>query len=195
MQHLTDRPYDLTPPHQVVMDVAFGDHQVANVTADNIARTLGIPIYQPALPEDADDVPASQRFWDLEPIRSFPHTGSALFYWYSGTLPPPNGNITPKMGPRYEAECTGPAAEEDVACEDPHEDPRRQPEVIEQKEAFFRPDGTVINVCDDEPCLAEPRDELRLLRPDTRHPTPGGGTGATGGAARCRPGDGELVSR
>jgi hypothetical protein len=158
VQHLTDRPYDLTPPHQVVMDVAFGDHQVANVTADNIARALRIPIYRPTLPEDADDVPARERFWNLAPIRSFPHSGSALYYWYSGTLPPPNGNITPEMGPLYEAECSGAAAEEDVACQDPHEDPRRQPEVIEQKDAFFRPDGTVINVCDDEPCIAEPRD-------------------------------------
>ncbi len=80
------------------MDVAFGDHQVANVTADNIARTLGIPIYQPTLPDGADDVPASDRFWDLSPIRKFPHTGSALYYWYSGTLPPPQREHHPDDG-------------------------------------------------------------------------------------------------
>jgi len=160
VQHLTDRPYDLTPTHQVVMDVAFGDHQVANVTADNIARALRIPLYKPTLPEDADVVPARQRFWNLSPIRSFPHTGSALYYWYSGTLPPPDGNITPIMGPLYETECAGAAAETDVACQDPHEDPRRQPEVIAQKDAFFQPDGVVVNVCEDEPCMAEPRDDF-----------------------------------
>lgn len=160
VQHLTDRPYDLTPPHQVVMDVAFGDHQVTNVTADSIARALRIPLYEPTLPEDADVVPARQRFWNLSPIRSFPHTGSALYYWYSGTLPPPDGNITPIMGPLYETECAGAAADTDVACQDPHEDPRRQPEVIAQKDAFFRPDGVVVNVCQDEPCEAEPRDSF-----------------------------------
>jgi hypothetical protein len=157
VQHLTNRPYDLTPPKQVLMTVAFGDHQVANVTADNIARTLDIPLYQPVLPEGADDVPSAERFWDLAPIRKWPHTGSALFYWYSGTLPPPDGNITPIMGPLYEAECSGAAAKTDVACLDPHEDPRRQPQVMEMKDEFFQPDGTIKDVCREEPCLAEPR--------------------------------------
>ncbi len=160
VQHLTDKTYNLTPPHQIIMDVAFGDHQVANVTADNIARSLGIPIYEPTLPEGADDVPAVDRFWDLQPIRKFPHSGSALFYWYSGTLPPPNGNITPVMGPLYETQCAGAKAETDVACMDPHEDPRRSPKVIAQKDAFFRPDGEVLDICDEEPCIALPRGDF-----------------------------------
>ncbi len=163
VQHLTDRPYSLTPSHQVIMDVAFGDHQVATITADNIARTLNIPLYTPAggpLPDGADEVEASERFWDLAPIRKFPYTGSALFYWYSGTLPPPNGNITPVMGSLYEAECAGSAADTEPACIDPHEDPRRQPEVIAQKDAFFSLEGEIINVCRDEPCVAEPRSEF-----------------------------------
>ena len=163
VQHLTDRPYSLTPPHQVIMDVAFGDHQVANITADNIARSLNIPLYQPALPDEAlesVEVEQSEWFYDLAAIRKFPHTGSALFYWWSGTLPPPEGNITPTTGELYEAECSGAQAEDDVACTDPHEDPRRQPEVIAQKDAFFAPDGAVINVCRDEPCIAQPRSEF-----------------------------------
>ncbi len=39
--HLTDDPYPGTPRHQVLYQVAFGDHQVANVTADVAARTVG----------------------------------------------------------------------------------------------------------------------------------------------------------
>ncbi len=158
VQHLTNRTYRLTPPKQVLMTVAFGDHGVANVTADNIARTLKIPLYEPTLPEGADDT--DTRFFGLEPIRSFPHTGSALYYWYSGTLPPPNGNITPIMGPMYTEECSGAQAEDNVKCEDPHEDPRRQPEIMKQKDAFFQPDGSIINVCEDEPCEALPSDEF-----------------------------------
>ncbi|MCZ7630745.1 MAG: hypothetical protein M5U19_17680 [Microthrixaceae bacterium] len=106
VQHLTDRPYNLTPPHQVIVDVAFGDHQVATITADNIARTLKIPLYQPALPDEAfeaifspDDVPAdpaSQVFFGLDSIGQFPYAGSALFYWYSGTLPPQGATSPPR---------------------------------------------------------------------------------------------------
>ncbi len=118
VQHLTDRTYERTPPHQIIMDVAWGDHQVATVTADNIARTLKIPIYEPVLPEgvlkpltpQGVAIPASDRtaaeigetepdfFYGLDPITKFPHAGSALFYWYSGTLAPPQGNITVEMG-------------------------------------------------------------------------------------------------
>ena len=96
----------------------------------------------------------------LDPIRLFPHTGSALYYWYSGTLPPPMGNITPTESSLYLEDCQGAAAEEDVACLDPHGDVRRQPRVIEQKKAFFTPEGTIENVCRDRPCRAKPRDEF-----------------------------------
>lgn len=168
VQHLTTRTYDRTPPHQVLMSVAFGDHQVATVTADNIARTLRIPIYQPTLPADvapyvgvdADRAAQNRAFFRLDPIRSFPHNGSALYYWYSGTLPPPMGNITPTMSSLYLEDCQGAAAEEDVPCRDPHGDVRRQPKVIEQKKAFFAPDGSVQNVCKDRPCRAKPRSEF-----------------------------------
>jgi hypothetical protein len=160
VQHLTDRAYDTTPAHTVLMTVAFGDHQVANVTADNIARTLKIPMYQPVLPTGADNVPNAARFYNLSGIRKFPHEGSAYEYWYSGTLPPPNANITPIQGPLYEENCQGDLAETSPKCVDPHGDPRRQPGVMKQKDSFFQPDGKVINVCNDEPCLSKTKEEL-----------------------------------
>jgi hypothetical protein len=161
VQHLTTRTYDRTPPKQVLMTVAFGDHQVATVTADNIARTLNIPIYRPVLPEDVSPMlgagPGGQsRFWyDLEPIRSFPANSSALYYWYYGTLPPPPGNITPTMSTAFEEQCSGAAAETEAACRDPHGFVRRQEQVIAQKKAFFET-AQVINACKDEPCVGEP---------------------------------------
>jgi hypothetical protein len=165
VQHLTDRAYDRTPRHQVLMTVAFGDHQVAPITADNIARTLNIPIYRPTLPDDVQPMlgvttPQVDFFYDLGPIRRFPLEGSALYYWYDGTLPPPLGNITPTMSTAYQEQCQGAAAESDVKCEDPHEMPRRQPQVIAQKKAFFHPDGVITNVCKDEPCIGKPRSEF-----------------------------------
>lgn len=156
VQHLTDRVYELTPPKQVIMNVAFGDHQVATITADNMARTLNIPIYRPALPPGATI--AAEPFFGLDPIRAFPFSGSALFYWYSGTLAPPEGNITPRMGDRFLALCTDDA--DSPRCADPHEDPRRQPEMIEQKRAFFQPEGDIPNICGDQPCVARQRAEF-----------------------------------
>lgn len=161
VQHLTDRAYDRTPSHEVLMTVAFGDHQVAPITAQNIARTLRIPIYQPTLaPGVLPD--AVDGFWNLSGIAKFPLTGSALYFWNAGTLPPPLGNITPTMGAEWIAECTGLNADnaDSVACADPHEDPRRQPQVIAQKKAFFAPDGTITNVCKDQPCISKPADDF-----------------------------------
>ena len=160
VQHLTDRTYELTPAKTVLMTVAFGDHQVAPITAQNIARTLKIPVYQPELAQDADFVP--EPFWNLRDIAKFPLEGSALFFWDAGTLPPPLGNITPIMGEQWIAECSGANAAnaDDAKCADPHEDPRRQPQVIEQKKDFFKADGAITNVCHDKPCVAKPRDDF-----------------------------------
>ncbi len=160
VQHLTDRVYDRTPAKEVLMTVAFGDFQVANITADNIARTLGIPMYRPAVPVGATIV--AEPFWNIDPIRTFPYTGSALFYWDSGTLAPPPGNITPEMSKRYIADCTGDNADraDSARCSDPHEDPRRQPGVIELKKSFFQPEGTIIDVCGEKPCISKQRDDF-----------------------------------
>ncbi len=177
VQHLTTRTYDLTPPHEVLMTVAFGDHQVATITADNMARTLDIPVYTPELPPDVAPVlgipdragraadageAADQRanqdrnFFDLDPIRKFPATGSALFYWYFGTLPPPQGNITPTMSPEYQVTCAGAAAGTNPECIDPHGLVRRQEAVIAQKRAFFATPGEVLNACRFQPCTGKP---------------------------------------
>lgn len=160
VQHLTDRPYDNTPAHQILMNVAFGDHQVANVTADTIARTLKVPMYMPALPQGADDVPPSDRFWNISRLRKFPAEGSALFYFYSGTLAPPNGNIPPTEGALFEQTCQGEAAETSPKCLDPHEDPRRAPELWELKDNFFQADSIIVDACDDVPCEATPAKDL-----------------------------------
>ena len=170
VQHLTDRTYDLTPAKEVLLSVAFGDHQVAPVTALNMARTLKIPVFAPELPKGVDpylptpgerNVPAKDvdPFFKLDPIRKFPFDGSALFMWYSGTLAPPLGNITPTMSDQWKAECQG-AAAGSPKCSDPHEDPRRQPQVNAQKDKFFQPDGVVTNVCGETACRALPADKF-----------------------------------
>jgi len=160
VQHLTSRPYDLTPPHDILMSVAFGDHQVANVTAMNMARALKIPVFSPELPKGVasylptageQSKPGDEPYYGLTEIKKFPTDGSAVFVWYNGTLPPPLGNITPTMSAQWKAQCQG-AAAGSLPCADPHEAPRLQPGVVAQKDAFFSEKSQVVNVCGERAC-------------------------------------------
>jgi hypothetical protein len=112
--------------------VAFGDHQVANISAEVEARTIGAPLMTPAL--------ADGKHWEKTPYyldtATYPRRGSAMVYWDSGNATPPNGNI--------------PAAHAD----DPHEDPRREPAGAYQK-ARFLTQGIVVDVCDGRPYLTD----------------------------------------
>ena len=160
-QHLTNDPYPDTPEHQIVLDVAFGDHQVANVTAEMEARTIGAALREPALAEGRH--PDERPFWGLRPPPGYPTSRSLLVYWDSGTLPAPDANIVPTAGEAWQAACDGLTEDQvdaDARCADPHEDPRRAPGSIRQKDAFFRPDGKAIDPCDGTPCEATPRSEL-----------------------------------
>ncbi len=158
--HMTDDPYPGTPAHTVLLHVAFGDHQVAPVAAEIMARTIGARLRAPALASGRH--PDAKPFWGLEPAEDG-WNGSTLVYWDSGTLPPPSANVTPTTGEPFESAC-GPLtkAEKDAnaRCADPHEDPRRQPGATEQKDAFFRPDGEVIDPCDGVPCRSTPSFDL-----------------------------------
>jgi len=80
-----------------------------------------------------------------------------LVYWDSGTLAPPESNTTTRSSPAYAAACASVPPErrdDDVVCGDSHEDPRRAPESMRQKELFFRPDGRIEDTCGGQPCRA-----------------------------------------
>ena len=136
--HLTADPYPGTPRHRVLMHVAFGDHQVANVAADAEARTIGARIHQPAIApgRSPDTVP----YWGIPPLPDRPYPGSAMVVWDSGTPAAPTANLPPS-GPAY--------------GRDPHEDPRNSPDARDQKSVFLRT-GRVVDVCSGAPCQAVP---------------------------------------
>ena len=46
-QHMTSDPLPQHAGAQVLLQAAFGDHQVSNVTAEVEARTIGANIYEP----------------------------------------------------------------------------------------------------------------------------------------------------
>jgi hypothetical protein len=133
-QHMTTRPLPNTPSHEVLMHVAFGDHQVADVTTLVMARTIGARVRQPALA--AGRSPFSNPWFGLRRIPSYPYDGSALVWWDSGTPPPPLQNVPNRGG------------------EDPHGDPRADPAARRQKSEFLKTDGRVVDVCGGGPCFA-----------------------------------------
>ena len=132
LQHLIDDPYADTPEHEVLLHVALGDHQVANIGTEVQARTLGIPVHQPVVAPGRST--AMVPWYGLDAIE-YPYEGSAVLLWDSGAELPPDTNQPPSEG------------------HDPHGDPRNTPASIEQIVAFLTT-GQVINVCEPGSCVA-----------------------------------------
>jgi hypothetical protein len=140
VNQLTDQPLPNTPPHKVMYQVSFGDHQVANVTADTAARSAGAAVDQQPLEDDRS--PDVTPVWGVPRIDTYPYDGSAIVYFDSGPLsesnpdgtpPAPTVNVPPKIGG------------------DPHEYTRNTKCGRVMKNNFLRPDGVVTN-----PCLGAP---------------------------------------
>ena len=95
-QHMTTHPYADTPSHTVLMEIAYGDHQVSQYAAAVEARTIGAAAHQPALdPSRARD---KNLLYGIPAIGHYPFTGSAIVLWDGGpgqVQPPPFGNIAP----------------------------------------------------------------------------------------------------
>jgi hypothetical protein len=135
--HMTDDPYPGTPAHRVLLHEAFGDHQVANVTTETEARTIGAHLVVPALaPGRHSDV---HPFFGILTVAGFPFAGSGYVVWDSGTPTPPTDAVPPRP-PAY--------------GDDPHGRPRAQVSARSQKSEFLKPDGTLVDVCGGAPCLA-----------------------------------------
>jgi hypothetical protein len=145
--HMTSDPPAGTPPHNVLLHVALGDHQVAQLTAESEARTIGASARFPWA-DPGRDLDRGDPVYGVPKIGSYPFGGSAIVLWDSGperTLPdgskegappPPNENVPPEAG------------------RDPHGDPRDTVNGRQQKSAFLRIGGHVIDVCGARPCYA-----------------------------------------
>jgi hypothetical protein len=137
--HITTDPLPNTPAHTVLLHEAFGDHQVANVTTEVEARTIGASIHQPALaPGRHSDVAP---YYGIPAIGAYPFAGSGYVVWDAGTPTPPIANVPP-FSPQYGS--------------DPHGRPRAQVTARLQKSEFLKPNGAVVDVCAGAPCLATP---------------------------------------
>ncbi len=136
---ITDNPLPNTPPHEVLMNVGLGDHQVSNFTADTMARTIGARVHDPVVyPGRWNDVEVA---WDIPRIAGYPFNDSALVYWDSGP-PRPNpspGGVTP--GPLLGTPVPPIENLPNRLGQDPHELPRRTAAEQQMVSDFLRPDN------------------------------------------------------
>jgi len=139
-QHMTSSPLPDTPSHTVLLQVAYGDHQVSQYSAAVQARTIGASFHAPALDLTTNRSRDRNLFYGIPAISHYPFHGSAIVIWDSGpgrVQPPPFGNIPPV---------------ETASNQDPHQDPRDTPAARLQGSDFLAPNGAVFDVCAGEPC-------------------------------------------
>ena len=135
--NMTTNPLPNTNPHEVLLQAALGDHQVANVTAEAEARTVGASLYSPAL--------EASRHWDVNPymginqVSSFPYTGGSMLVYYDGgpvgfagtrgqgTATPPDENVPPRTEWGFGG--------------DPHGYPRASADGLAQEQSFLEGNG------------------------------------------------------
>lgn len=146
---MTSNPLPDTPAHQVLMNVAFGDHQVTNYQADVEARTIGAYAHNPIIYKGR--WPGTTVLWNVPHLKKYPFTGSAIYYYDIGPVrespigsgksigvpPPPHANL-----PNF-------------AGEDPHGAPRGEPGT-EQKlvSDFYEGSIPALDNCEAKACYA-----------------------------------------
>ncbi len=133
-EQLTNHPLPGTPPHQVLLQMGFGDHQVSNYTTETEARTIGASVHQPVLRQGREP---GNPFYGIPAITTEPYEGpAALYVWDPGVPAPPPGDIAPTRGP------------------DPHDTIPRTLRAAEGQLNHFQLTGQVVNVCGADPCRA-----------------------------------------
>lgn len=134
-QHLTSDPYPGIQEKQVLLVEAFGDHQVANVSTEVLARTIDAVVYEPSI--------ADGRSNDVDPqwhIAAYTQGATAvLVLWDFGTPAPPTVNLPPSS-PQY--------------GDDPHGAGSSEPRVLLQALTFLF-SGMFTDVCAGAPCASD----------------------------------------
>jgi hypothetical protein len=157
--HMTTDALPGTPQHKVLILMAYGDHQVANVQTAVEARTIGAPLRRPAV--DASRIPSA--YTDLFPdlgtlgdLSGPAADGSGYFIWDIGdkrpdpSTPDPNDVLGTDPPPITNTPPPG-----DAAGVDPHDTViRKSPLARAQIAAFIDTNGKITNPCGPNPCYA-----------------------------------------
>jgi hypothetical protein len=151
--HMTSHPLPDTPAHHVLIEMAFGDHQVANVATEVEARTIGTPLQRPALDATRIPNPGASNFQGIRTLGPLPgpaSRGNGMFVWdigpkrtegsqTLGTDPPPFTNTAP----------------DDSFGVDPHDTViRTSPLIRAQIANFLKVGGRITDPCTPNPCYA-----------------------------------------
>jgi hypothetical protein len=120
-EQMTSHPLPDTPSHQVLMQVAYGDHQVSMYAAAVQARTIGAFAHEPALDLNTNRARDRNLLFGIPTIDRHRFHGSAIVIWDSGpgrVQPPPLANPAPRgqcqqprPAPGRARHACGPAAE------------------------------------------------------------------------------------
>jgi hypothetical protein len=147
-EHMTDDPLPNTPAHNVLLQLAYGDHQVSNLAGETQARTIGAQVETPALDPG--------RHWDLNPflgipaISSYPYSGSAAMVYYDGGPIGFDGDqdCTDEHGNPQHGTAPAPLVElppnpvSVYGC-DPHQYPRRSVDGVTHEASWLQPNGFI----------------------------------------------------
>ncbi|MEZ4453296.1 MAG: hypothetical protein R3B09_27785 [Nannocystaceae bacterium] len=118
-------PLPNTPAHEVLLNIAIGDHQVSTLGAHIMARTIGGVV---------NLGPVNRSIYGIPEVTG-PHEGSAMVEFDFGLPPEPTFNVPMKQG------------------DDPHGGPRKTVAANKSLDRFFR-DGIAETFCDG-PCDPE----------------------------------------
>jgi hypothetical protein len=133
-QHLTADTYPGINPKVVLLIEAFGDHQVANLSTEKLARTIGAEVAPEPLA--AGRSTAVDPVWGVKRVSSFPVRTSVLSVWDFGTPAPPPVNLPP-LSPEFGRDPHGAASSETAAL---------------LQAVTFLTTGEITDTCGGEPC-------------------------------------------
>jgi hypothetical protein len=148
--HMTSNPLPGTPAHNVLIEMAYGDHQVSNIATQVEARTIGAPLRYPTL--DPGRTPGFANFFPdiptLGDLSGSAADGNGMFVWDIG---PKRSGGTLGTDP---APITNTAPNDSFGV-DPHDTVINTSALIRHQIAeFLKPSGQIIDPCGPDPCYA-----------------------------------------
>ena len=140
-----------TPSHKVLLQVAYGDHQVANITAETEARTIGAHGFEPPLVSQRYG-PYKDPFWGIRAVTDGAWNGSAIALFDSGPAGYERAVDSANGGGTHRGTDPPPTADlPNRSGEDPHEAPRRAACGQQMKDIFLTPTGAATATCGGAP--------------------------------------------
>lgn len=158
--NMTSDPLPNTPAHKVLIEMAYGDHQVANVATEVEARTIGAPLRSPALDSDRFAPGLIEPFYGHDTLGDLAGPaadGNGYFVWDIGPKrmqEDPPGSGTMKEFGTDPAPLTNTNPDDSYGV-DPHDTVIRSSPLIRKQIAdFLKTNGKITNPCGSDPCYA-----------------------------------------